>query len=51
MHKLFMTLVVAAASAAGGIAGAAEIKVLTAGAFKPVVGPRLPPSSARPDTG
>jgi len=37
MHKLFMTLVVAAASAAGGIAGAAEIKVLTAGAFKPVV--------------
>ena len=37
MHKLLTTIALVALSTAGGLAAAAEIKVLTAGAFKPVV--------------
>lgn len=37
MRKFFKTMALAVLCAAGGVAAAAEIKVLTAGAFKPVV--------------
>ena len=49
---IWRTLIVTALLAAGGLASAsaAELKVLTAGAFRQVVWPSCPTSKSRPAT-
>ena len=47
LRPILQTLIVAAAWVAAALAGAAEIKVLTAGAFKPVVAALAPAFEAQ----